>query len=1204
MNRLIPVVWVAHLLAHTSAAQPAGSVDEITNACREALRQAPLPSHLRGLVYYQDFDHDGECVCDQAWVFKQDVDRFRVDEGRFGKGYRSERPRTNLLTANQASVEQGTDGFVASEGAVLSSVSMASRFGKRALRAEVPAEGLVFRLSPVHAKVKAPYRKTKGFSLSLCIRAETPGVKVRLKLADTFEPEDGGEPKQLAETIEKPCDAVLMQQWQRIAARIELDVKRKEQSLVGSLELLSGAPATIFVDGLQLEQYLRYPHGSAEPTSWIPGGTTSDRGYVDLPVHMIAFGGKEGTLGCWVKDLPTECGGSRPPSTYVSIGSRWYQPVWTIGGRRWYAGDPAKSKYKQSFLWNRGVAEPLKEQGEHRGWHFVALTWAGERIARYIDGQLAGEADHHVPAAPLPSATLRVGGSHLEWFTAESLMDEVFLFNRALPADEVEALAKRTAPLSADLPPALLRCTRTRFLRTEDDASIQLQPVSYTGSPAHVTVTATIPALRAAAGGPATLGRPLGLKLSPWLAEPGRYPLLICTEAQGRRVAFEDAVHIYEEPPSPEYLIGTWGGPAKDIIDLGFTSTMGAAQSLSFGLWSEVRLLKRAWDVLDADLKASCERHARRVARIALTSPNIVACQVNTEIGIPGRFRTDQPYLEWMREEIGLAEIPQGVTLSPLRVIARNDIPADGLLTSNYPPYRFCMWWRDRGVGCWLLNSLMVETAREAGLRAAQYTDCPRPAVPTQFRGMDMVDHWAYPETMCGLTAQISRASCTARLHNVPLRFTPGTIFWDDGSGLWVKDTDGKRKVLCYSPDHLKEIFWLTVAHPTSRFGLYGLGHREKDVWDPGGNKAMHEALHAIRPIGVLVGGLPTTQAPVAILDHDGLLFMRPEGKHKKDYGTWRRHWIMRTVSRVTARTRVPFDWIDDSHVRAGWLPKYEVVVVPSAWCLPKDVHGEPCEFAEKGGTVIVDTIVRAEIPGAVVLPVSRQLPPKAEVEQQLGGWLRRYRDAHRPAFRVEPAESVYTTVREAGPARYLFVVNDHREPGPQYDRFKIAFDVGGQKEPLRDRGLPLDVTVAVPAEKVVYDVLAHERVQTQPQGRTQTFTAQLPAAWAGVYAVLPSPIASVSVTGAAATQPGSYMPVQITICNDRGEPVRGRQLVEMSVTSPKGKWPGVQQYRRVLNGKLTQPLRLPLTAPEGRWSVEAMDWLSGKRATLTFTVR
>ena len=1204
MKRLIPTLCVAHLFVHSTAAQPAESVDELMNTCQEALRQAPLPSHLRGLVYYQDFDHDGECVCDQAWVFKQDVDRFRVDEGRFGKGYRSERPRTNLLTANQASAERGTSGFVAADGVTLSSVPMASRFGKRALHAGVPAKGLVFRLSPVHAKVKAPYRKTKGFSLSLYIRAETPGARVRLKLVDTFKPEDVGETKQFVETVEKPCDAVLTQKWQRIAARIELDVKRKEQSLLGRLELLSDAPATLFVDGLQLEQYLRYPHVNAEPTSWISGGTTRGRGYIDLPVHMIDFAGKEGTLGCWVKNIPTECGASRAPTTYVSIGARWYQPVWTIGGRRWYAGDPGKSKYKQSFLWDRGVAGSLKEQGLHNSWHFVALTWGEERIAKYIDGQLAGEAHHHIAAKPLPGATLRVGGSHLEWFTAESLMDEVFLFNRALPRDEVEALAKRAVPLSADLPPVLLRRTRTRFLRTEDNANIQLQPVPYTGSAADATVVVAIPILRTAASGSVTHRRPLDLKLSPWLAEPGRYPLLICTEALGRRVAFEDAVHIYEEPPTPEYLVCTWGGPAKDIIDLGFTSTMGAAQGLSLGLWSEVRLLKRAWDVLDADLRASCEQYARSVARTALTFPNIVACQVNTEIGIPGSFRTDATYIEWVRKEIGLAEIPPGVTLGPLRVIGRDDVPADGLLLNDYPPYRFCIWWRNRGVGCWLLNSRMVQAAREAGFHTTHYTDCPRPAVPTQFRGMDMVDHWAYPETMCGLVAQISRASCAARLHNVPLRFTPGTIFWDDGSGLWVKDTDGKRKVLCYSPDHLKEIFWLTVAHPTSRFGLYGLGHREKDVWDPAGNDAMREALHAIRPIGVLVGGLPTEQAPVAILDHDGLLFMRPEGKHQKDYGSWRRHWIMRTVSRVTARTRVPFDWIDDSHVRADWLPRYRVVVVPSSWCLPKDVHGKLCEFAKAGGTVIADTIMRAEIPGAVVLPMSRQLPPKAEVEQHLGGWLRRYRDTQSSTFQVEPAESVYSMVRKAGTARYLFVVNDHREPGPQYEQFKITFDVGGRKEPLRDRGLPLDATVTVPAGRAVYDVLAHQQVQTESQGQSQTFSARLPAAWAGVYAVLPRPIASVSVTGAAVTPPGSYMPLQITICDDRGKLVEGRQLIEVSVTSPKGKWPGTQQYRRVLDGKLTHPLRLPLTAPTGRWLVEVTDWLSGRRATLPFTVR
>ena len=1199
MRRVIRFACLVGACLGAGSATAAETVEAMVGACRAALRTSPVSGPVRGLVYYQDFDHQGRCLMNEGWAYDQGMDPARLDRGRFGKGWRSERPRQNFLSPNQASVEAGTDGFTPGEKVRLSCIKAPTRFGRTVLRADAQATGTLVTLAPVTVKTKAHYRKTKCFCLSVYVRSDKPGAKVRLTLVDTAKPGKGT----FIATKTIPSERVLSATWQRASARIEMDVKRAEQCLVGALELVEGAPATVLVDGLQLEQYSRYPETNTDPTGWIPGGTKRAAAYLSLPVHLIDFTGKTGTLGCWVKNLPTECGGTRAPSAYVSIGSRWHQPVWQLGGWRWLAGDPGKSKYKRSFLWNRGVGKRVAPRGSWDGWHLVVLTWGGKRLARYIDGELFGQADTHDPAEVIPSTSLRIGGSHLENWTSESLLDDVFLYNRCLSADEVRALARRTTPLAAEVSPVLLRYTRTRFLRSEDDARIALEPVAYGAGPAKVRVTASVPTLGAAADGVAEPGDPLVVPFTPWRVDPSTHELLVTVTTPGRTTAFRAPVRIYRQPPSRDYIINTWGGVTPDTVKLGFTATTGGMQALAHGLWAEARLYKPAWDVLDPVVGAECQRAAQNVARSARTFPNMVACQVNTEVGMGGTFRTDAKYLAWMKKEIGLDHVPEGAAVVPLRVVGRTDMPPDGLVTPAYAPYRFCTWWQERGCGIWLMNNRMVHEARRAGLDTTYYTDCPYLHRKTQFEAMDMVDHWAYPETLCGLVAAISRASAAARLRGVPLRFTPGTIFWDDGSGLWLKDTDGKRKVLCYGPDHLKEMFWLTVASATTRMGLYGLIHRQRDIWDPAGDAAMRDALHAIRPVGVLVGGLPARQAPVAVLDHDGLVFMRPEGKHQKDYGRWRRHWIMRIATRVTARTRLGLDWIGDIHVRAGWLDRYKVVVVPSAWCLAKDVHAALVRFASQGGKVLVDKVMRATIPGAVVLDIDRQLPPRADVEKHLGGWLRRYRDAHPGWATVTPTEQVYTTVREADGVRYLFVVNDHREPGPQYKRFKVTFNVGGRTEPLRDRGLPLEAKITLPAGGVVYDVLAHAPVATTRVGARRQFTTRLAPGWAGVYAVLPRPIATVTATGAKATPPGSLMPIRIDVLDDRGKPAPGRQMVEVSVTSPKGPWQGVARYHRVKAGRLVLPLRLSLSAPKGTWQVRVLEWVSGKRAAHAFTV-
>ena len=92
-------IGITLVLVGMAAAGPLGaeSADDVTRACSAALESSPMPAHLRGLAYYQDFDHGGGCVCDGLWACSQRVDAFRLDAGRFGKGYPNENHVRNFL---------------------------------------------------------------------------------------------------------------------------------------------------------------------------------------------------------------------------------------------------------------------------------------------------------------------------------------------------------------------------------------------------------------------------------------------------------------------------------------------------------------------------------------------------------------------------------------------------------------------------------------------------------------------------------------------------------------------------------------------------------------------------------------------------------------------------------------------------------------------------------------------------------------------------------------------------------------------------------------------------------------------------------------------------------------------------------------------------------------------------------------------------
>lgn len=77
---------------------------------------ALLAAPTDGLVFYQDFDHDGRALCGTGWAYDQSIPREQLVPGRFGNACRFERPRKNLFSPNQASVEEDAAGFLGGDG--------------------------------------------------------------------------------------------------------------------------------------------------------------------------------------------------------------------------------------------------------------------------------------------------------------------------------------------------------------------------------------------------------------------------------------------------------------------------------------------------------------------------------------------------------------------------------------------------------------------------------------------------------------------------------------------------------------------------------------------------------------------------------------------------------------------------------------------------------------------------------------------------------------------------------------------------------------------------------------------------------------------------------------------------------------------------------------------------------------------------------
>jgi hypothetical protein len=1213
--------------------------------CLTLLAAAFAAAHadVPGLIFYSGFDGATD-RCGSGWALQ--LPEGMMVPGRFGNAYRMQRGRANLLTPNQAAAE-GTGGFGAGPQVRLDTlpITRPPGFGGisgNCLQAVAQTPGVLWTLPPRDLQAQNPHRPTITFVLSAYVRADQPGATVRLSLRDALEERnwkqaiaqenkatlDKNPQAKVTEpfaTVAQPGELVLSDKWQRVMALLEMDGRRKAQSLVGQLELVAGgtpAPrglAAVCADNLQLEQAAVYPVTNTAPTSWLPGGRAQGPSWIDLPADDCDFTGQAGTLACWVRALPDECGGTRPMGPALAVGTGWFAPIWTVGGSMWYAGNGYASGFKKGRFPVARIEERLLEAGETpapRGWHHLALVWDDGEAAGYLDGERVGRCDLDQGKLAY-GTTIRLGGSFLERVPMSGDLDEVSLFDRRLGEEELRQLVERTTALGEDLPALRLqRPRRLAFLRSEAEATIPLRPEGASA----VTIKAEAPAFGATASGKATRDKPLLLKIKPWLAAPGAYPLRIeVSGGGGPGVVVTDQIEIFEEPQG-RFIIYGWGG-TDDLEKIGLNAAVvggaGAQRELlERGLWANSRIdireaVPHPWSPQNRE---RAEPIARTTARQIMGNPNAWSCLVNSEVGDPPFPKAeDEPWFtQWMKQEIGLDAIPSHIARPPLHVPPQKENGPPPILTDAYAPYRFLTWWHERGMGYWLLNSRIVKWMREEGLQVAYYSD--QPEAVAQFAEMDLIDYWGYPKSPQGFVARASHTYNYGRLLGKPVQLMPGTVYWDDGNGLWVTDDDGKRKVLCLSPDCLRERLWLSVAAPCSSIGLYGLGERKTEVYDKACDDVLAETYGLIQPVGTLVGGLPSEQAQVALLTHDGLDYTQ-----NGVADNWIRHWVSRTASRCLAQARLPFDWIEDPHAEARWLKRYRAVVVPAAWCLPEKTHQALIEYAKAGGQVIADGALRADIPGARKLAIESQEYPPEQVEAELGGWARGAgRLIAGPSMwaQVTPLDEVFTYTRECGPARYLFIVNDRREPGPQYERWKVEFGVSDGKGPLRDRGLAQEVTVTVPAGCALYDVLRHEAIRARedtrahaPEGKQQ-FTVSLQPGAAAVIAALPQAIARVAVGVSAAMKPGTEGVLKVRVLDWSGRPIAGRQLVEVTVTSPasetlalRGAWRGVQRYTRVENGALDLPLRLPRTAAPGAWQVTVREWLSGMTVEREFRV-
>jgi outer membrane protein assembly factor BamB len=204
---------------------------------------------------------------------------------------------------------------------------------------------------------------------------------------------------------------------------------------------------------------------------------------------------------------------------------------------------------------------------------------------------------------------------------------------------------------------------------------------------------------------------------------------------------------------------------------------------------------------------------------------------------------------------------------------------------------------------------------------------------------------------------------------------------------------------------------------------------------------------------------------------------------------------------------------------------------------------------------------------------------------------------AVKPVAQVENPE-VFITERQAGQGRYLFVVNntmpDELDPGNLWRVTLATSSLVPQVVPVK-----LDLAQG----EIVYDVFAGKAAMVGADGVVQADCRSTPAR---IYAILPAAIVQVQIKGPKQITGGEAMRCEVQVHDAAGKSIDAAVPVRVRLRASDGSLLE-ERYASVsslgASGEFTVPIDLPTNVPSGSLSLEAVELLSGKCATLKIPI-
>jgi hypothetical protein len=276
-------------------------------------------------------------------------------------------------------------------------------------------------------------------------------------------------------------------------------------------------------------------------------------------------------------------------------------------------------------------------------------------------------------------------------------------------------------------------------------------------------------------------------------------------------------------------------------------------------------------------------------------------------------------------------------------------------------------------------------------------------------------------------------------------------------------------------------------------------------------------------------------------------------------------------------------------------------------------VYNKILDFKKRGGTVIGDQLLRADIPldyrynfdlshrnrQLADLMLKGQGVTADEDRKVMNGYaveLRRVLDGKLKRYVDSPSTEVVLNVLASGPVNYVVMVNDRRDYGERF----------GQWKTFHEKGVEQEVTASIAVDSgnpVLYDLREHARIPAERTGSSLRFTRKLGPCDGDIIAVYPNALEKIAIESPAVLKRGAVNTIVISVLDSRGKTL-GTQPLQVKLTDPSGAESLYSDYYATKDGTLKISVTPALNDPAGKWTLQVKDLTAGLEATRTFEVK